>query len=436
MSRSNITKCNFSKRSVAVIFADLDLETLLGKIKNNAFLAKTFKFIKTNRLFVGLTSAGFAFVLAAVITVVATGLTLGFSIDYSGERIATVQKVSDFDKARDLVVKSVSGKEADKSIGNPKFALTLTVANKIDNIEKVADAIIANTNDIVEGSALIVNGEKMICTEAQGLSQMLEAKKTAFYIEGAENTASFVENVEIENGYYLRKDIEDVANAQAIVDGLQVKTVSTVVTNVSIPHKTKKVSTSKKPVGYYEVTVEGQSGVNRKTESVESINGQETSRVELSYEVITNVIDEVVTIGVAPNKVTAAQNAAVSSAGFICPLTKGKFQISAYYGDGRNHKGIDLAANKGVAIFAAASGTVVSSGWDGNYGYSIVIDHGNGLKTRYAHASALYVAKGTTVSQGEMIAGVGSTGYSTGNHLHFEVIVNGNRVNPAPYIGL
>jgi len=436
MRTSNVTKCNFSKRSVAVIFANLDLETLISKIKNNALLVKTFKFIKTNRLFVGLTSAGFALVLAAVITVVATGLTLGFTIDYSGERIATVQKVSDFDKARDLVIKSVSGNEADKSITTPKFALTLTVSNKIDTVAKVADAIIANTSDIVKGSALIINGEKVLCTEAEGLSQMLEAKRTAFYIEGAENSASFVESVEIENGYYLRKDIEDVSNAQAFVDALQVKTVSTVVTNISVPHKTKKISTSKQPVGYYEVTVEGQSGVNRKTESVESVNGVETSRVELSYEVVTNVIDEVVTVGVASNKLTAAQNAAVSSAGFICPLQKGSFKISAYYGDGRNHKGMDLAANRGVSIFAVAKGTVVSSGWDGNYGYSIVIDHGNGIKTRYAHASALYVAKGATVSQGEVIAAVGSTGYSTGNHLHIEVIVNGNRVNPAPYIGL
>ena len=113
-----------------------------------------------------------------------------------------------------------------------------------------------------------------------------------------------------------------------------------------------------------------------------------------------------------------------------------QFVISSYYGDGRNHKAMDLAANKGVAIFAAAAGKVTYAGYDGDYGYNVVIDHGNGIQTRYAHESYLTVSKGQTVAQGDMIGAVGSTGYSTGNHLHFEVIINGTRVNPAPYIGL
>ena len=102
----------------------------------------------------------------------------------------------------------------------------------------------------------------------------------------------------------------------------------------------------------------------------------------------------------------------------------------------RIHLGIDIATEESAPVLAAAAGTVVSAGWDGNYGYSVLIDHGNGLKTRYAHASALYVKKGAVVGQGDVVAAVGSTGYSTGNHLHFEVIINGTRVNPAPYIGL
>ena len=76
------------------------------------------------------------------------------------------------------------------------------------------------------------------------------------------------------------------------------------------------------------------------------------------------------------------------------------------------------------------------SGYDGGYGYCVVIDHGNGIQTRYGHASALKVSKGTKVEQGDLVALVGSTGNSTGNHLHFEVIVNGKRVNPISYIGL
>ena len=108
-----------------------------------------------------------------------------------------------------------------------------------------------------------------------------------------------------------------------------------------------------------------------------------------------------------------------------------------FYRTLQSHQGVDYSIPEGESVFATADGVVKEVlGKTSTSGITVVIDHGNGLKTRYAHASALYVAKGTTVSQGEMIAGVGSTGYSTGNHLHFEVIVNGTRVNPAPYIGL
>ena len=169
---------------------------------------------------------------------------------------------------------------------------------------------------------------------------------------------------------------------------------------------------------------------------MELINGEEISRTELSNEVVKEPQTEVTTVGTAKTTASAAQRSAERSAGFICPLKRGSFTVSSYYGDGRGHKGMDLAANKGTPIYAVANGTVTYAGYDGDYGNSVIIDNGNGLKTRYAHASALCVSKGQTVSQGEVIAYVGCTGYSTGNHLHFEVMVNGNRVNPISYIGL
>ena len=83
-----------------------------------------------------------------------------------------------------------------------------------------------------------------------------------------------------------------------------------------------------------------------------------------------------------------------------------------------------------------ADGVVVSSKWDGNYGNCVVIEHENGLRTRYAHAKQLCCKVGDRVSQGEVIALVGTTGQSSGYHLHFEVMVNGKNVDPAPYINL
>jgi murein DD-endopeptidase MepM/ murein hydrolase activator NlpD len=101
---------------------------------------------------------------------------------------------------------------------------------------------------------------------------------------------------------------------------------------------------------------------------------------------------------------------------------------------GRMHEGIDITAPTGTPIWAAAAGTVIHSGWLGGYGNLVVVDHGNGLATAYAHASAIFVSVGQSVAQGETIALVGSTGNSSGPHLHFEVRVNGVAVDPLFYL--
>lgn len=99
-----------------------------------------------------------------------------------------------------------------------------------------------------------------------------------------------------------------------------------------------------------------------------------------------------------------------------------------------SHTGLDIAAPKGTTIVAAASGTVTFSGYKGSYGNMIVISHGNGVQTYYGHCSQLFVSAGTKVSQGQKIAAVGSTGNSTGPHLHLEIRVNGVAYNPQNYL--
>lgn len=110
--------------------------------------------------------------------------------------------------------------------------------------------------------------------------------------------------------------------------------------------------------------------------------------------------------------------------------------ISSTYGNRSRdfHKGIDIAGRSGTPFVAAASGRVVEAGWSGGYGNMILIDHGNGIKTRYGHASKILVSIGQRVTKGQTIALLGSTGISTGPHLHFEVIINGNAVNPRNYL--
>lgn len=128
-----------------------------------------------------------------------------------------------------------------------------------------------------------------------------------------------------------------------------------------------------------------------------------------------------------------------SESGFLRPVSGA---ITSYYGYRINpvtgeyklHKGIDYAGNYGDAIKASKSGVVEYSGWISGYGNSIILGHGNGVQTLYTHAQKLNVSYGQTVAQGDIIATVGSTGNSTGPHLHFEIRINGEVVDPLNYI--
>ena len=102
-------------------------------------------------------------------------------------------------------------------------------------------------------------------------------------------------------------------------------------------------------------------------------------------------------------------------------------------GQYKSHTGLDIASNQGTTVYAADSGTVVLAEWYGGYGNCIMIDHGNGYKTLYGHLSVISVKNGQSVSQGQTIGAVGSTGNSTGPHLHFEVYENGDRIDPEQF---
>ena len=138
-----------------------------------------------------------------------------------------------------------------------------------------------------------------------------------------------------------------------------------------------------------------------------------------------------------------AENARVYNGGMFawpCPSYK---RISDEFGNRMHptlgiekfHNGLDMAAPGGSAILAAYDGDVVAAAYSSSMGNYIMIDHGSGLYTIYMHCSALYVSKGQSVTKGQNIAAVGSTGRSTGNHLHFGVRLNGNYVNPWNYLG-
>ena len=130
-----------------------------------------------------------------------------------------------------------------------------------------------------------------------------------------------------------------------------------------------------------------------------------------------------------------------SGGSYMWPATQGS-RISSYFGPrtsptagaSSNHKGIDIPCPTGSDVVASAAGTVVVSQYSSSAGYYIMIDHGNGVSTVYMHNSQLVVSVGQSVEQGQVIAKAGSTGYSTGSHCHFGVMINGSYVNPLDYL--
>lgn len=191
--------------------------------------------------------------------------------------------------------------------------------------------------------------------------------------------------------------------------------------------------------------------------NIESISISEKYETDLktltsTEEVVSKLyVEPVKTVTVAKNANTTSRARASGTVNTSTKISGGKASlglslirpvsgtITSRFGARSNirsssHTGLDIAAPTGTPIKAAASGTVTFSGRKGSYGYMIVISHGNGVQTYYGHCSKLYAKNGQTVSQGDVVATVGSTGNSTGPHLHLEIRVNGIAYNPQNYI--
>ncbi len=180
------------------------------------------------------------------------------------------------------------------------------------------------------------------------------------------------------------------------------------------------------------ITQKGKNGKTQYIDEVSYINGKEVSRKNLSKTVICKPVTEKVTVG------TIEHHYGYAYGSFIWPVP-GYTMITSEFGPrwGTNHNGIDISGSGvyGADITASDGGTVTLAQYDNSgYGMHIIIDHGNGFETLYAHCSELYVQPGDQVYAGQVIAAVGSTGDSTGPHLHFEIILNGKKVDPQIYI--
>ena len=185
--------------------------------------------------------------------------------------------------------------------------------------------------------------------------------------------------------------------------------------------------------GDYRVLKAGTYGKEDVTANVTYINGTEVSRDVVAAVTLSQPIAELQARGTKERPSWAATGSLRWPCSGIITSYFGYRDIGVS-GASSNHGALDIAAGWGTPIYAADGGTVISSGWDGGYGYRIRIDHGNGMVTLYAHCSSLLVGSGEHVYKGQLIAYMGSTGISTGSHCHFAVYINGTAVDPLNYL--
>ena len=222
---------------------------------------------------------------------------------------------------------------------------------------------------------------------------------------------------------------------------LQVQIAQTLTYTETVAFTTEKVQDKTKYLGYEKVKTAGKNGVRQVTAEVVTVDGVEQSRTVLSAKVTQEPVTQVVVVGAKTYSAGTTAGDGKATGRFIWPVP-GYTNIYSPYGYrwGKLHAGIDISQNgiKGAAIVAADGGRVVEANstrsWGQGYGYYVVIDHGGGYRTRYAHCGKITVKVGQKVAQGQLIGYVGNTGNSQGYHLHFEVLVNGSSTNPVPYL--
>lgn len=208
---------------------------------------------------------------------------------------------------------------------------------------------------------------------------------------------------------------------------LSVKTTTKIEYTQEIAYETEVVQSDELYENQTKIQTPGTVGVAAVTADLISIDGVEQNRTIQAWNIVNQPQTEVKLVGTKEPPPKAATGK------FILPFHGMKSSSYGYRSRGF-HTGVDLAGVKGSPVVAADGGTVIQAGWNGSYGYSVMIDHGNGMVTLYAHNSSLVVKKGQRIAQGEKIANLGSTGNSTGPHCHWEVRINGKTVNPLNYL--
>lgn len=397
-------------------------------------LVKCAKHLASSDTSIKLSAVAASICLVAAGTVTAYGLSMDYGVSYNGEIIAYVEEKAVVDEAVQLVAEALQSDSTFEYIRDVNCVPAFAVSSKIVDASEVAQAVLDSTDEVIKCGRLIVDGKTYMCASStQAIKSAFDARLNSFKTGVEGEVVEYLDKLEFVEGYCLKGEAVTDEQIAAVAANFSVKTTATVTYTEQIDFKTITKKTSERDTNYKRVTTSGVKGEKSVTANVVYLNGVEQSREIISEAVVKEPVNQVVVQGTAAVKSKVQKSSKAGS--FIWPLAKADKQyISSYFGDGRGHKGWDICSPKGTSIYASATGTVTTAGWStSGYGLYIIIDHGNGYSTLYSHCSELYVKVGDKVNAGETIAAVGMTGRASGNHVHFEIRINGVAQNPNRY---
>lgn len=378
--------------------------------------------------------------LVGITAPVWANFTIAKRVVYAQNVLGDILDAKTYETAKDYFISSVEGGNGAAYLEDYSLNTVYVMKKQVLSAQMLAKQMLNNTKGLVGGYGLYVDEQLALVSETSApfyaqLYAMLGKYKTSASAESA-----FVQAVEVREGFFPADtcvDDTEVENAFA-QNTLQLSVKTTVIEEYdeTVAYSVKKTDSNKLTAGKTKVVTKGQNGTNRITARVTYVNGAEVERIITDTQVVAEPVAQQVLVGT--KRSVSKRAATTSSKVMLWPIdASAKYRITSPFNEDRSshyHQGIDIACDKGTPIYAAMAGTVSVAKNSGSYGKHIMINHGNNVVTVYAHCSALYVSVGDKVAKGEQIAAVGSTGRSTGNHLHFEVRINGKQYNPMYYV--
>ncbi|MGM9551873.1 MAG: peptidoglycan DD-metalloendopeptidase family protein [Clostridia bacterium] len=350
--------------------------------------------------------------------------TVGYNVYYGETNVGTILSKDDALKVYDEVNSDIEHRKGRGLSDELSFVLTIAPASDVTGTDIYRNIVIAEDG---ENKCYSLSAGSVTIAKLKTREEAQEA--IAQYVDSFER-----EDAEIYSEYTISPDVDIVtalSSVEETVDALKecglVKVSYSDVFEEEISVEFEEIieETDTLPKGLEYCKQEGIEGVAVKRYITFYENGKQKHDIAPVIEIIEEPVDCIVYVGTGEGGIKK------NSIPWPC---EGTFTSKFGKRWGRNHNGIDIAASIGTAVYAPAAGVVTFSSTKNGYGNYIIIDHGNGFETTYAHLDSRGVEEGDIVTSGDYIGAVGVTGNVTGSHLHFEVLYNGNFVDPMNYI--